>query len=462
MEAMSADRDLLYALQTIWGFEQFRDHQQAIVEAVLADRDVLAVLPTGGGKSLTFQLPALLSRGTTLVVTPLVALMENQVRGLRDQHIAAASLHSEQPAAERRSVLEGIDEGRWSLLYLAPETLLTPSVWARLMRIPISRIVLDEAHCLASWGSSFRPAYHRLGAARRALGHPPLCAFTATATPQVLEALVRLLGLIRPRRLVVHPYRPNLNLQVHWTWTARQRRMQIAAFLEQHRADAGLVYLRTRHGTEQLATALGAVGWKTAFYHAGVRGEERRRLERDWLSGKLPFLICTNAFGMGIDHPHVRWVLHANLPSTLEEYMQEIGRAGRDGQAATALLLASEPTGLLDSSDRQLQVHLRREREARQQKACEVLKRLPATGIFKPDEALSLALLHEQGRLIWETPFEYRRTGGQEVVLKTPDYSMSGYVWTRRCRWQFLLAAFGLPESNPCGHCDRCCNRHAV
>ncbi|WP_230843538.1 RecQ family ATP-dependent DNA helicase [Gloeobacter morelensis] len=454
-----AMHDARQVLQTLWGYTDFRPQQRPIVEAVAGGRDVLAVLPTGGGKSVAFQVPALLASGTTLVVTPLVALMEDQVARLRSLRVAAACLHGEQPAAVRSESLAGIETGRWALLYLSPETLLSPPVWARLQGCPIARMVLDEAHCLTGWGSSFRPDYHRLGAARRALGHPPLCAFTATATPADRARIEQWLGLVEPVRLVIAPYRPNLAIRVRWMYSTRQRCGAVGAFLASRPDTSGLVYLRTRAGTEKLARELAKAGYRTTHYHAGLGAAARRRAEGDWLAGRLQFLVATNAFGMGVDAPHVRWVIHAHTPPSLEEYLQEIGRAGRDGEAATALLLASEPTGWLDPTDRLLHRHFAANRREQWQTAEKALARLPAQGDFRPELALSLALLHERDRLVWETPFRYRLVAAPPIRPPEAGPLVQDFVRTRRCRWQFLMAAFGEAASPPCGRCDRCTSR---
>lgn len=446
-------------LHKLWGYPGFRPQQLPIVEAIAGGRDVLAILPTGGGKSVTFQISALLCSGTTLVVTPLVALMEDQVSRLRAMRIAAACLHGELSAERRSEVLKGIGDGRWSLLYLSPETLLSPAVWPRLLTTDISRIVLDEAHCLVSWGSSFRPSYHRLGAARLALGAPPLCALTATATAAAAAKLERLLGLIDPVRLVQPPYRANLFLQVRWMWSNPQRLGAMRAFLATCPPDSsGLIYLRTRAGAEQLARQLASLGYRCTHYHAGLAGPTRRAIERDWLAGRQQFLLATNAFGMGVDAPHVRWVIHANTPPSLEEYLQEIGRAGRDGEPATALLLASEPSGLIEPSDHNLHRHFHEQQQRHWQQARQALAQLPARGAFRADLALSLALLHECGQLVWETPFVYRITQSAAIFSQpAPTHLLRSYLLTRHCRWQFLLSAFGQAHSAPCGHCDRCC-----
>jgi ATP-dependent DNA helicase RecQ len=448
----------IQVLQRYWRFLDFREAQKPILEAVLSDTDLLALLPTGGGKSVTFQVPALLKPGMTLVITPLVALMENQTAQLKELGIPAACLHSQQTAEQRRTTLAGIVQKRWKLLYLSPESLLSPPVWERLQQCVVHRIVLDEAHCLTSWGSSFRPDYHRIGAVRRALGHPPLCAFTATATPKTQQALVNLLGLQAPKILANSPYRSNLHLQVRQIWYPQQRLKEIQRFLATRTQETGLIYLRTRQGTEKLADHLRALGLNTAAYHAGLGAGQRRDIENRWLGGDLKFLCSTNAFGMGIDKPNVRWVIHGNTPLDLAEYVQEIGRAGRDGQPARVLLLASEPTGWLDPTDRDLHRHFRQQYLEQRKKAQQQLTLLPKTGKYRSQDALSLAILHEQGQLHWQTPFDYL-LNTQTFLASTVQCSdtMKHYIYFHGCRWQFLQTAFGWPKQSACGHCDFCC-----
>ncbi len=447
----------LQMLQRYWRFSDFREAQKPILEAVLSDTDLLALLPTGGGKSVTFQVPALLKPGMTLVITPLVALMENQTAQLQALGIPAACLHSQQAPEQRRKTLTGIPQGRWKLLYLSPESLLSPPAWERLQQTIINRIVLDEAHCLTSWGSSFRPDYHRIGAVRHALGNPPLCAFTATATPTTQKALVDLLGLQTPKILRNSPYRANLYLQVRKIWYPQQRLREIQQFLAKRTQETGLIYLRTRNGTEKLAAHLRTLGLNTAAYHAGMAAEQRRETENLWLDGKLKFLCSTNAFGMGIDKPNVRWVIHGNTPLDLAEYVQEIGRAGRDGQPSKVLLLASEATGWLDPTDRDLHRHFRQQYLEQRKKAQQQLAQLPKTGTYRPENALSLAILHEQGQLQWKTPFDYLLNTQSFQASSVELNTMAGYLGCRGCRWQFIISAFGWPKQSVCGHCDACC-----
>ncbi|WP_287129114.1 ATP-dependent DNA helicase RecQ [Candidatus Cyanaurora vandensis] len=452
-------------LNKIWGYPALRGPQQEVVPALLAGQDVLAILPTGGGKSLCFQLPALLQSGTTLVVTPLIALMEDQVQDLRRRQIAAAGYHSELPDLVRQEVLQGLEEGRWQVLYISPEGLLSKDIWSRLGNLALARLVIDEAHCLATWGASFRPAYRRLGAVRRTL-NIPVAAFTATASPETQRTITEVLHLQNPHLVHLNPYRANLILTVQRVFTPRGRRERLLNFLKVHRAEAGLVYVRSRTTAEQLTQLLAAQGFVTAYYHAGLLGPARRVLERQWLDRKKLFLICTSAFGMGINHTDLRWVAHFESPVSTEEYLQEIGRAGRDGQLAHALLIASEPTGRLDPTDQTLHQYFAQNLQEQQRRARARAKTLPQTTAPTlldkptPELAQALSLLHQSGCLHWETPFQYRLT----LPARFPDppllpstlQSMQQYPHTRHCRWQFLLASLGHTAQLTCGHCDNC------
>ncbi|HLO87102.1 MAG TPA: ATP-dependent DNA helicase RecQ [Nostocaceae cyanobacterium] len=465
------------ALKNIWGYEDFRNPQGEIISSILERKDALIIMPTGGGKSICFQLPALLQTGLTLVVSPLVALMENQVEELRQRQLKAALLHSELPPFQRRATLQAVERQQLRLLYLSPETLLSPPVWERLCKpeLKINGLILDEAHCLVQWGETFRPAYRRLGTVRSALlkSKPPgtkiaLAAFTATADPTAQKIITSVLQLQQPEIFRLNPYRANLHLTVRVAWTPRGRKQQLLKFISQRPGQAGLIYVRTRRDSEDLAQWLGEMGYKTASYHAGLGAEERRKVEAKWLGGEIPFVVCTCAFGMGINKPDVRWVLHFHAPHLLSEYVQEIGRAGRDGKPAEALTLISEPTGLLDDTDKQRQRFFTDQMRSQQQKAQQLIKKLPPRGdvntIIKQfsDGAIALSLLHSTGQLQWLDPFHYvitPKSGNQSTMSLSGGEEMQKYLTTKQCRWQFLLNAFGFSEEAVnfrCGHCDNC------
>lgn len=465
------------AFQNIWGYTDFRPPQGEIIRSLLAQKDALIIMPTGGGKSICFQLPALLQTGLTLVVSPLVALMENQVQELKERKLSAALLHSELPANQRKETLQAIEKQQLRLLYLSPETLLSPPVWERISQpqIIINSLILDEAHCLVQWGDTFRPAYRRLGAVRPALLKlkPPgtkisIAAFTATADPEAQKTIHQVLKLKQPEIFRLNPYRPNLHLSVRIVWTPQGRKQQLLKFIQARPQQAGLVYVRTRRDSENLAAWLQELGYATTAYHAGLGAEERRAIEAVWLSGKKPFVVCTSAFGMGINHPHVRWVVHFHAPLLLSEYVQEIGRGGRDGKPADALTLISEPTGWLDPEDKQRQKFFIDKVRSQQRKAQQLRKRLPPQGEINTvakqfsDAAIALSLLHSSGQLNWLDPFHYTIQPGVKPQLFTQlnaAAEMTKYLNTNKCRWQFLLQAFGFTkeaENMTCGHCDNC------
>lgn len=471
--------DVQAAFKRIWGYENFRYPQGEIISSLLAEKDALIIMPTGGGKSICFQLPALLQTGLSLVISPLVALMENQVQELRQRHLSAALLHSELPSYQRRGVLQALEQQKLRLLYLSPETLLSPPVWERLCQpqLKINGLILDEAHCLVQWGDTFRPAYRRLGAVRPALlkFKPPgtkisIAAFTATADPQAQKTIREVLKLEQPAFFKINPYRSNLNPTIRIAWTPRGRKQQLLKFIQARKQQTGLVYVRTRRDSENLAQWLIELGYETASYHAGLGAESRRAIEASWLSGKIPFVVCTCAFGMGINKPDVRWVVHFHAPHLLSEYVQEIGRAGRDGKLSEALMLISEPTGWLDSGDKQRQSFFAEQVRSHSTTAQQLMKKLPPKGEVNaiarqfPDGALALSFLHSNGQLNWLDPFNYTLVKGKPKQLLTQLIAakqMNQYLTTKQCRWQFLLKAFGFEqeaENWRCGHCDNCRN----
>jgi ATP-dependent DNA helicase RecQ len=473
LSTIDQQQRMLDTLQMFWGYRQFRPLQGEVVSATLQRRDVLAILPTGAGKSLCFQLPALLQEGLSLVISPLVALMENQVAALQAKNVAAALFHSERSRDQRYQVLTQLERGQLKLLYLSPESLLTPAIWNRLVQISqtIQSIIIDEAHCITQWGNSFRPVYRRLGTVRPALQTQqpiPIAAFTATADATTQLEIQAVLGLQQPQIFRSSPYRRNLYLKIQRIWSPASRRQGLRSFIQAQGSTAGLVYTRSRRESEQLADWLTQHGYVTDAYHAGLSPERRRRIEEQWLSGHTPFVICTSAFGMGVDKPNCRWICHFHAPSTLAEYLQEIGRAGRDGQQAQTLLIASEPTGWLDSQDRDRQTAFQKQRRSQEQSAQKLVPKLPQEGNLseilqqEPQAELALAILHQQQKLVWVDPFHYRltdaisRPGGG---LSEPQISMEAYLATNQCRWQFLLKAFGFEreaQGSACGHCDRC------
>ena len=323
-------------LSTVFGFDRFRPGQEEIVEAVIAGENVLAIMPTGGGKSLCFQLPALCREGVTVVISPLIALMRDQVRALREAGVAAGALTSGNTEEETDAVWRGLEEGSLKLLYMAPERLASGGTERMLKRAGVSLIAVDEAHCVSQWGHDFRPDYLRIGALRRALD-VPLAAFTATADAETqVEIVERLFDGQPPASFLRGFDRPNLSLAFE---VKNQPRQQILAFAAARKGQSGIVYCGTRAKTETLAQGLREAGHNACFYHGGMEAEDRRIVESRFAVEDGLIVVATVAFGMGVDKPDIRWVAHADLPKSIEAYYQEIGRAGRDGAPADTLTL---------------------------------------------------------------------------------------------------------------------------
>ena len=323
-------------LRDVFGFDDFRPGQKEIVEAVGDGENVLAIMPTGGGKSLCFQLPALMRDGVTVVISPLIALMRDQVRALQEAGVSAGALTSGNTPEETDAVFNALDAGHLKLLYMAPERLAAGSALGLLRRIGVSSIAVDEAHCVSQWGHDFRPDYLRIGELRRALG-VPLAAFTATADAETRTEIVeKLFDGAAPRSFLQGFDRPN----IHLAFAAKDGpRRQILDFADRRKGQSGIVYCGTRAKTEGLAGALREAGHTALHYHGGMEAEDRRIAERRFQQEDGLIVVATVAFGMGVDKPDIRWVAHADLPKSIEAYYQEIGRAGRDGAPAETLTL---------------------------------------------------------------------------------------------------------------------------
>jgi ATP-dependent DNA helicase RecQ len=390
------------ALRSTFGFDAFRPGQADIVSAILDGRDVLAVMPTGSGKSLCYQLPALLRDGLTVVVSPLIALMRNQVAQLRGYGVAAAALNSANDPEQNRSVIDGITSGALRLVYVAPERLLKADTLELLKHAKVALLAVDEAHCISQWGHDFRPEYAALGTVQAELGAVQTVAFTATADGATRTDIQRKLFRREPA-VFVHGFdRPNLRLAMRAKTGGRK---QIADFVAARAGQSGIIYCASRRKTEELADALRAGGVKALPYHAGMEGTVRSRHQDIFLQEDGVVAVATVAFGMGIDKPDVRFVLHADMPSNIESYYQEIGRAGRDGLPADTLTLY----GMGDIRLRRLQI----------------------------DESDSS---EEQKRV------DRSRLNALVALCESP-----------RCRRQTLLAYFG-ETTQPCGNCDFCCD----
>ena len=339
---MTAHQAALEALTRYFGYDLFRPGQQGIVEALLAGRDVLGVMPTGAGKSVCYQIPAALSPGVTLVISPLISLMRDQVDALNDLGLPAAFINTTQTPDEQAMVFAQAAAGQIKLLYVAPERLETGRFRDFAARTPISLIAVDEAHCVSQWGQDFRSSYLGIGDFIAGLPQrPPVGAFTATATERVRRDIVGLLGLRNPAVTVTGFDRPNLYFDVVKLET-KYKAAWVARYVADHPDESGIVYCATRKTTEALTDTLNQMGHPAVAYHGGMSPDAREAAQRDFITDKVPVVVATNAFGMGIDKSNVRYVIHHNLPESIEAYYQEAGRAGRDGEPSRCTLLWNE------------------------------------------------------------------------------------------------------------------------
>ncbi|MDQ3003366.1 MAG: DNA helicase RecQ [Fibrobacterota bacterium] len=326
---------LLTALSRTFGYSSFRPHQKEIVEQILAGRDVLAIMPTGGGKSLCYQLPARMAAGTAIVISPLISLMKDQVDSARENNMAAAYLNSSLTGAQASQVYRRLEDGSLDLLYISPERFAMESFIASLKAARVSFFAIDEAHCLSEWGHDFRPDYNSLSAIRRHFPRAPIAAFTATATNAVQQDILQKLTLKNPYQVRASFDRPNLHYEVR---PKRDIDAQLLAFLKEHPDEPGIIYRTTRTGVEKTAAYLNAKGIKAMAYHAGLPQKDRESNQDAFSLDEVQVIVATIAFGMGIDKSNVRFVLHADLPKNLEGYYQETGRAGRDGDPSLCVL----------------------------------------------------------------------------------------------------------------------------
>ena len=326
-------------LKKVFGYDTFRKGQEEIIQSILEGRDVMAVLPTGGGKSLCFQLPTLFLSGVTLVISPLISLMKDQVDGLKKMGLAAAAWNSATSQSQASEILNLALCDQLKLLYVAPERLEMEDFVSFLGRVNISLVVVDEAHCISQWGHDFRPSYRKISSALGKLPQrPPIAAFTATATEQVREDIITLMELQAPKVVITGFDRPNLYFDVVHL-AKKQRKEWIVQYIRHHSDDSGIIYCSTRKEVEELFLSLQNQRISVNFYHAGLSDQERAQAQEDFLYDRVQVMVATNAFGMGIDKSNVRFVIHHSLPKSIESYWQEAGRAGRDGIQAECILL---------------------------------------------------------------------------------------------------------------------------
>ncbi|HEV2913509.1 MAG TPA: RecQ family ATP-dependent DNA helicase [Pyrinomonadaceae bacterium] len=335
---MPTIEDALTALHTYFGFEEFREGQREVISAILEGRDTVVVMPTGGGKSLCYQLPALMKEGATVVVSPLIALMKDQVDALHARGLPATFINSSITFEEQKARINALRRGEYKLVYVAPERFRSSHFVETLRTATIALFAVDEAHCISQWGHDFRPDYLRLREAVEQIGRPQIAALTATATPHVRADIIEQLALQDPRAFVSGFDRPNLTINVVHTQKEREKIVHIKALASAHASGSGIIYTSTRKAVEQVTARLRAAGLSLVAYHAGMDEAERTRAQDDFMTGRAQMIVATNAFGMGIDKPDIRFVAHYQMPGSIEAYYQEIGRAGRDGLPSTCAL----------------------------------------------------------------------------------------------------------------------------
>lgn len=462
-------------LRDVFGYSEFRPGQAEVISAVLQGRDTLAVMPTGGGKSVCYQVPALLeNEGITLVVSPLLALMKDQVDALHAMGVAAAAINSSISIEDQRRTLAEAAEGRLQLLYVAPERFGNGSFVAALRGIRVALLAIDEAHCISQWGHDFRPSYRELGGVRQLVGNPPVVALTATADPRVREDILLRLQLRDPVVHVAGFDRPNLRFEVQRVSSLKEKSQAIAGELRALKQESAIVYCGTRKRVEEVTDFLQRSGVKCARYHAGMEDNDRKRIQDAFARDTLRVIVATNAFGMGIDKPDVRMVIHHDMPDSLESYYQEAGRAGRDGEPARCILYYSPR----DRSLREFFIEIAHPEAAR---VVEVYRALAAAGgervhvreLMREDDEpginAAVQALVESGlaaRRGWQVS-AIRLDGEADIDTAGLDAhrehsfakldAMEDYARSRTCLRARILAYFGDTEHEPaCGNCAPC------
>ena len=397
-------------LKRIFGYEQFRPGQETLIDGVLSGRDVFGIMPTGGGKSMCYQIPALLLPGITLVVSPLISLMRDQVMALKAAGVPAAFINSTLIGPQVSAVYRNLRAGQYKIVYVAPERLDTPGFLDLAQRLPISFLAVDEAHCISQWGQDFRPSYLRIVQFIQTLPRRPVIgAYTATATRQVQEDVERILGLNSPIRAMTGFDRPNLYFEVQ---RPEFRDQALSQLLRQRQGKSGIIYCATRRSVEDVCEALDNQGYLVTRYHAGLSEEERSSNQEDFLYDRKTIMVATNAFGMGIDKSNVSFVIHYNMPKSMEAYYQEAGRAGRDGAEAECILL------------------------------------------YKPSDVQKARFL------INNTAENEELDPAQREIIRKQDLArleaMVGYCKTNMCLRHYILEYFGQKSPELCGNCGNC------
>lgn len=487
----STDLDLQDALEKYFGFREFRHAQEDVVRALVERKDSLVVMPTGGGKSLCYQLPALVREGVAIVISPLIALMKDQVDALQQRGVAATMINSTIGYAEQRERIRGMARGDFKLVYIAPERFRSESFTSALAEATISFVAVDEAHCLSQWGHDFRPDYLRVGHSLQKLGRPQVAAFTATATPEVRADILTHLNLRDPVQFVTGFSRPNLHLSVLQVSSEAEKYERLHELVRGH--GTGIVYCASRKRVEGVSEALSAAGVSVVAYHGGMDDETREKAQNEFLSRRRNVAVATNAFGMGIDRADIRFVIHFEVPGSVEAYYQEAGRAGRDGGPAVCELFFN----FADTRIQEFFVEGNNPGRPLIERTYETLRHLAdkegevaigvnelaETMVEKNSMAVStcLSILHRQG-FVERHDLPGRRVRGTKVVnpaVRAPQLKLDtaaleekerrdraklkaviDFSYSRSCRQQWVLQYFGEPEADVCGHCDSCSARN--
>ena len=397
------------ALKAVFGYDSFRPGQESVINAILEGRDILAVMPTGAGKSLCYQVPAMLLSGITLVISPLISLMQDQVNALNEAGVDAAFINSSLSEKELNDTFKNAYKGHYKIIYVAPERLMSEGFISFAKSVEISMVTVDEAHCISQWGQDFRPSYMDIAEFINILGKRPIIsAFTATATQNVREDIICSLGLNDPYFLVTGFDRENLFFQVD---KPQNKERFILDFIEKHRGESGIIYCATRKNVDSLYTLLRKQHISVGKYHAGMSNEERKQMQDDFVFDYTSIVIATNAFGMGIDKSNVRFVIHYNMPSSMENYYQEAGRAGRDGLNSECILL------------------------------------------FSPQDIIINRFLLEHKDFSDIDPIDATTIRDRDIKRLQ---IMEGYCYTTECLRNYILKYFGEDPKKPCDDCGNC------